>query len=237
MTIAMESMAVEMPEVAGHPNRAGFRGVLTVVDVPSQRAPAGSKGKRVVLTRDAAEAALASLIGMALDYAPSFDRHDVRRKVGVITRADLVGRNLEVEGYLYAKDFPDIVAEIGRSGRTSHAQPRGSDSGQTRALSALAISALQSEGVRLRRSLSMAVARLRSLTAPIRGEIRDEGVRPLHVEAGGAGAALGMSFEVTDVLVADTKARVWTLLKVTFTGAAILRKDKAAYQDTWIGLA
>ncbi len=235
MTIAMESMAVEMPAVDGHPNRTGFRGVLTVVDVPSQRAPAGSKGKRVVLTRDAAEAALASLIGMALDYAPSFDRHDVRRKVGVITRADLVGRNLEVEGYLYAKDFPDIVAEIGKSGRTSHAQ-RSSDPGQTRALSALAISALQSEGARLRRSLSMAVARLRSLTS-IRGERSDEDVRPLHAEAGDTGAALGMSFEVTDVLVADTKAQVWTLLKVTFTGAAILRKDKAAYQDTWIGLA
>ena len=116
MTIAMESMAVEMPEVEGHPNRAAFRGVLTVVDVPSQRAPSGSKGRRVVLTRGAAEAALPSLIGMALDYAPSFDRHDVRRKVGVITSADVVGRNLEVGGYLYAKDFPDIVAEIAKSG-------------------------------------------------------------------------------------------------------------------------
>ena len=42
MTIALESMAVAMPEVEGHPNRAGFRGVLTIVDVPSQRAPAGS---------------------------------------------------------------------------------------------------------------------------------------------------------------------------------------------------
>jgi hypothetical protein len=237
MTIAMESMALTMPEVDGHPNRTGFRGVLTVVDVPSQRAPAGSKGRRVVLTRDAAEAALASLIGMALDYAPSFDRHDVRRKVGVITRADLAGRNLEVEGYLYAKDFPDIVAEIGKSGRTSQCQPPSSDFGHTRALSALAISALQSEGARLRSSLAMAVSRLRSLTASIRGEISNEDVRPLHVEAGAAGAALGMSFEVTDVLVADTRARVWTLLKVTFTGAAILRKDKAAYQDTWIGLA
>ncbi len=117
MTIALESMAVTMPEVAGHPNRAGFRGVLTVVDEPSQRAPSGSKGRRVVLTRGAAEAALASLLGMALDYAPSFDRHDVRRKVGVITSADVVGRNLEVGGYLYAKDFPDIVEEIAKGGR------------------------------------------------------------------------------------------------------------------------
>ena len=117
MTIALESMAVTMPEVEGHPNRAAFRGVLTVVDEPSQRAPSGSRGRRVLLTRGAAEAALPSLLGMALDYAPSFDRHDVRRKVGVITSAEMVGRNLEVGGYLYAKDFPDIVAEIEKSGR------------------------------------------------------------------------------------------------------------------------
>src|SRR5580704_851309 len=117
MTMVLDSMAVEMPLVEGHPNRAGFRGVLTVVDAASQRAPSGSRGHRVVLTRAAAEAALPSLLGMALDYAPTFDRHDQRRKVGVITSAEIVGRNLEVGGYLYAKDFPDIVEEISRSGR------------------------------------------------------------------------------------------------------------------------
>ena len=52
MTIALESMALVMPEVKGHPNRAAFRGVLTVVDAASQRAPAGSGGHRVVLTRN-----------------------------------------------------------------------------------------------------------------------------------------------------------------------------------------
>jgi len=38
-------------------------------------------------------------------------------------------------------------------------------------------------------------------------------------------------------VITDKRSRVWTLLKVTFTGAAILRKDKAAYQDTWIELS
>src|SRR5271166_3677010 len=116
MTIELESMAVDMPEVEGHPNRAAFRGVLTAVDVPSQRAPQGSKGKRVLLTRKAAEAALPSLLGMAVDYAPSLDRHDMRRKIGVITSAEVVGSNLEVGGFLYAKDFPEIVKEIARLG-------------------------------------------------------------------------------------------------------------------------
>src|SRR2546423_14055586 len=115
MTIVLESMALEMPVVKGHPNRAGFRGVLTVVDAASQRAPSGSGGRRVLLPKKVAEAALPSLLGMALDYAPSFDRHDVRRKVGVITSAEVVGTYLEVGGYLYARDFPEIVEEIGKS--------------------------------------------------------------------------------------------------------------------------
>lgn len=162
--IDLESMAIEMPKVAGHPNREAFRGVLTLVDVPSDKAPAGSRGHRVVLTRAAAEAALASLLGMGLDYSPSLDRHDARRKVGVITRADIIGRNLELGGYLFAKDFPEVVREIG---------PR---------------------------------------------------------------AHLGMSYEIADARVADLRAKVWTLTQVTFTGAAILRRDKAAYRDTWIEL-
>src|SRR5208282_460048 len=113
--IELKSMAVAMPEVAGHPNRAAFSGVLTMVDVPSQRAPDGAKGHLVVLTKRAAEAALPSLLGMALDYSPGLDRHDARRKVGVITRAEIVGRNLELGGYLFAKDFPEIVKEIAKT--------------------------------------------------------------------------------------------------------------------------
>lgn len=219
--IALDSMAVEMPEVEGHPNRAEFRGILTVVDMPSQKAPAGSGGKRVVLTRKAAETALPSLIGMALDYAPTFDRHDARRKVGVITRADVIGRNLEVGGYLFAKDFPDIVEEIARCGR------RASPSDRRR---------INENGTSdyLRTSLAHAVAELRSLSAGIRDS------RPLATPAKSCaekGSELGMSFEVTNVSLLDERARIWTLTGVTFTGAAILRRDKAAYQDTWIELA
>ncbi len=238
MTIALESMAVAMPEVEGHPNRAAFRGVLTVVDEPSQRAPSGSGGKRVVLTKAAAEAALPSLLGMALDYAPSFDRHDARRKVGVITSADVVGRKLEVGGYLYAKDFPDIVAEVAKCGRkTADLRPRKSKQGSARSVCALGASGLQTEGARLRASLSEAVERLRSLTASIQGEIRSEAVVPFRAEAASGAGELGMSFEVTNVVLAERRARVWTLTHVTFTGAAILRKDKAAYEDTWIVLS
>jgi len=178
ITIDLESMAIEMPTVAGHPNREPFRGVLTTVDLPSDRAPAGARGHRVVLTRAAAEAALPSLLGMALDYAPSLDRHDVRRKVGIITQAEIVGRELELKGYLFARDCPEIVQEI------------ESNSGAS-------------------------------------------GERTAHAEST---RRLGMSYEIADASVADLRAQVWILTQVTFTGAAILRRDKAAYRDTWIAL-
>ena len=43
-----------------------------------------------------------------------------------------------------------------------------------------------------------------------------------------------MSYEITDALVEDITASVWVLNRVTFTGAAVLRRDKAAYCSTWI---
>ncbi len=249
--IDLKSMAVAMPEVAGHPNRAGFSGVLTMVDVPSQRAPSGAKGHLVVLTKRAAEAALPSLLGMALDYSPSLDRHDVRRKVGVITRAEIVGKNLELGGYLFARDFPEIVEEIAKSWPGGNRKPI--DSFRTRLVNAGVIHAAVSssdlgnwrEGYRLRASLRAATERILSLTTamkrtPGRRLTQAEEFHPTIraetcVAAGPAG--LGLSYEVTGVEIADTRAQVWTLSKVTFTGAAILRRDKAAYRDTWIELS
>lgn len=173
----LESMAIELPAFLGHPNREPFRGVLTQVDTPSDKPPSGSRGHRVVLTRTAAERALPSLLGMALDYSPMFDRHDARRKVGVITRAEIVGKTVELSGYLYARDFPEIIRQI--------------ESGSIHA------------GAASRK-------------------------RP--------GNPLGMSYEIADASVADVRAKIWTLTRVTFTGAAILRRDKAAYRNTWIEL-
>jgi hypothetical protein len=249
--IELKSMAVTMPEVVGHPNRAAFSGVLTMVDVPSQRAPSGAKGHLVVLTKRAAEAALPSLLGMALDYSPALDRHDVRLKVGVITRAEIVGLNLELGGYLFARDFPEIVEEIAKSRPGGDGKPL--DSLRARLVNAGVIHAAVSpwesssrgEGSRLRASLRAAVGRIRSITTATKwtsksGQERAEECHPtIRAEtcaATGPGG-LGLSYEVTDVQIADTRARVWMLSRVTFTGAAILRRDKAAYRDTWIELS
>jgi hypothetical protein len=180
MGLLLQSMAIEMPVVERHPNRVEFSGVLTFVDVPSDKPPSGAKGHRVVLTKEAADAALPSLLGMALDYTPSLDRHDARMKVGVITSAEVVRVKsptvgfakdgppyaIEVSGYLFARDFPDVIREMRAAGRNT----------------------------------------------------------------------LGMSYEIADARIADMNAALWTITSCTFTGAALLRRDKAAYRNTSIEL-
>lgn len=144
-----------------HPNRLPFEGVLTFVETPSDSPVTGSQGHCVVLTRAAAEDALTSLVGMGLNINDNWDGHDARRKVGVITDADLIGDELRVMGYVFAKDFPELEATLGRSTRR-----------------------------------------------------------------------YGMSYELHDAHVKNMKAEVWVLTRVTFTGAALLLGEKAAYRKT-----
>jgi hypothetical protein len=163
----LEAMALTIPHVHDHPNRVPFEGVLTVVNTASDKAPSGARGHRVMLTREAVEKALPSLLGMAVDYRPGWDGHDARCKIGILTEADLKEKNLVVKGYLYARDFPDVAKQI-----EAHAPD-----------------------------------------------------------------ALGMSYELADARVEDMRANIWKLTRVTFTGAAILLREKAAYRQTCFRMA
>jgi hypothetical protein len=163
----LEAMAVKFPHVDGHPNRVAFEGVLTVVNVASDKAPAGARGHRVMLTREAADKALPSLLGMAVDYRPGWDGHDARRKIGLLTEANIAGNKLVVRGYIYARDFPEVA-------QTIEAQKPGE---------------------------------------------------------------MGMSYELADARVEDMRADIWKLTRVTFTGAAILLREKAAYLATSFRMA
>ena len=161
----LRAMAVDFPEVAGHPNRLPFEGCLTLVDIPSDKAPSGARGHRVVLTKEAAETALPSLLGMAVDFKSGWDGHDARQKCGIITSAHLECTRLRVSGFLFARDYPEMEARVG------------------------------------------------GLTA-------------------GSDTAMGMSYELADAHVADMRDSVWRLTRATFTGAAILLREKAAYRST-----
>ena len=148
-----------------HPNRIPFEGVLCRLGEPSDKAPSGSRGRRVILTHQAAGEALESLIGMGVDFTPNWDGHDAKRKCGVITKAHIDGDELLVNGHLFCRDFPEIQAFV----------------------------------------------------------------KP--------GKELGMSYELADAHVENMHADVWKLTEVTFTGAAILLRDKAAYGKTRFSIA
>ena len=168
-TLSLEALGIILPTLHGeeaHPNRAPFRGVLTRLDEPSTRPPNGSTGKRTLIPTAVAGRALPSLLGMGVNVAFGLRDHDKQAKIGIITSADIVGQDLVVAGYLFAKDFPQEVAEI-RAHR----------------------------------------------------------------------AFLGMSYELTNVEVDDPAADPWVLTGFTFTGAAILLKQAAAYQHTSISAA
>jgi hypothetical protein len=111
-TFRLKAMSLDIPAVIDHPNRMPFSGVLTRVGVPSDKAPHGSNGKRVLLTADAAEAAIPSLLGMGVDLTADLDGHDAQKKIGVITAAHIDGDALLIEGFIYAADFPKEALSI-----------------------------------------------------------------------------------------------------------------------------
>ena len=92
-----------------HPNRRQFTGVLAILDQPSNLNPSGSRSHRIVLTREATEAALPTLIGMGVNAHSTLMRHEPARKCGIITDAEIIDNRLHVRGYLYELDFPLIV--------------------------------------------------------------------------------------------------------------------------------
>lgn len=110
---SLETMGFTLPAFHGeHPNRVPFSGVLTRLDEVSSKPPNGTNGHRIIIPASVAQEALPTLIGMAVDMTRDLEGHDARFKIGVISEAEVRGRDLVVSGYLYGADFPDEVARI-----------------------------------------------------------------------------------------------------------------------------
>jgi len=148
-----------------HPNRKPFTGTLFFIGKVSHKSPAGARGRKVIVTRDAVERSLSTLVGMGVNTGADLECHNQRHKVGVITDARIVDNRVEIDGYLYALDFPEVVDRLCASAED-----------------------------------------------------------------------FGMSYEATDCLVKDITDKVWTIARLVFTGAAILKRDRAAYKGTEIKL-
>ncbi|MGH8220896.1 MAG: DUF6582 domain-containing protein [Steroidobacteraceae bacterium] len=108
----LSAMSLEVPATPGHPNKMPFSGILTRIDEPSDRPPEGSAGHRIVIPQAVAEQALASLLGMAIDYRADLTGHDNQNKIGVITEARIEANAIHIAGFIYAKDFPQACISI-----------------------------------------------------------------------------------------------------------------------------
>jgi hypothetical protein len=209
MNLQLDAMSLAMPHVVGHPNRLPFRGVLTLVGTASQRSPSGARGHRVMLTHAATDVALPSLLGMALDYAPSLDAHDARRKIGIITAADIV---------------PIPQSKTSRRAATPPLSPSASP------LSPATPPLSPSFGDRV--GSQNPVGQI-AISGYLFAHDFPDVVREIRAQAD---SALGMSYEIANATVPNQEAAIWTVTDFTFTGAAVLRRDKAAYPQTWIAV-
>jgi len=144
-----------------HPNKAPFKGVLARIDEPSNKPPSGARGHKVLLTHAAADKALPTLIGMGVNVSSEGQMHFASGKNGVIERAEIIGKDLFVWGYLFKKDCAQVIRTIQASAEE-----------------------------------------------------------------------WGMSYEMHDAHVIDMRAEVYVIDHVTFTGAAVLLREKAAYLKT-----
>ena len=94
-------------DITTHCNMQEFEGVLTLVDVTSDKTPRGARGHRIVITKDVAITALSSLLGMAI----SWKNHDRLAKCGIITETWIDENRVIVSGYIFKLDFPEIARE------------------------------------------------------------------------------------------------------------------------------
>jgi hypothetical protein len=163
LPLVLQAMSLNIALDDGHPNKMPFSGIMTRIGEPSDRPPEGSGGRLITISAEAAEKALSSLLGMAVDYKPELDGHNPQAKIGVITAANIEGDAILIEGFIYAADFPEVAAEIKASQEL-----------------------------------------------------------------------LGFSYEARNLYTNDPDANPCVITDCVFTGAAILRKDKAAYRTTSI---
>jgi hypothetical protein len=101
--------------VSQHPNKVPFTCSLFAVDKPSDAPPQGAGDKLIRISSAVCDQYLHTFegMGMNIDYEDGMSDHEVRFKVGVISKTF---RSMDgfamAEGYIYGKDFPEVVATV-----------------------------------------------------------------------------------------------------------------------------
>lgn len=114
-TDKLKVKSFQLADASDHPNKVPFKCALFAVDQPSDGSPMGAGGKKIRISSTVCDSYLQTFVGMAfnIDYVNGMTDHDPRFKVAVIEKAY---RALDgyawVDGYVYGKDFPDVIATI-----------------------------------------------------------------------------------------------------------------------------
>ncbi|MEC0136133.1 3-oxoacyl-ACP reductase [Paenibacillus macerans] len=114
-TEKLKVQSFQLAEASDHPNKVPFKCALFAVDQPSDGSPMGAGGKKIRISSSVCDQYLQTFVGMAfnIDYVNGMTDHDPRFKVAVIEKAY---RSMDgfawVDGYVYGKDFPDVIATI-----------------------------------------------------------------------------------------------------------------------------
>lgn len=96
-----------------HPNKMPFVGTLVLLDTASDQAPHGANGHSIMIRSETVtDDKLRDLVGMGLNYYPDLDRHNVRHKVGVITKSWIEAGAIKVKGIVWKKDFPETEKDL-----------------------------------------------------------------------------------------------------------------------------
>lgn len=98
-----------------HPNKLPFKGVLLILDEPSDKAPHGSEMHRIFVSTKVAKNKLSGLVGMGVNYSSDLTAHATTHKVGIITKSWIEDNKLWVSGFIWERDFPEASRLKGRS--------------------------------------------------------------------------------------------------------------------------
>lgn len=112
-------MKLTLPDIQ-HRGLVPFEGTCLFVDTPTDK-PGHINDYELnqhvevphfVFKRSAVEAALPTLLGMAVCADEQLELHAIKNKIGVVTEVRLDGAELKISGVLWGLDFPFIVEEI-----------------------------------------------------------------------------------------------------------------------------
>jgi len=96
-------------------NDLRFQGVLVKLNTPSTRPPQGARGRQTVIPAALARQTLHQLRNRPVNVSNDLADHEKQQTVGTLTGAWIEGDNLMVEGELWDKNYPDLVAMIQRN--------------------------------------------------------------------------------------------------------------------------